>query len=245
MAKQPASRTRIWLGRFALGGDLSQGGVEVSQELAVVTALADAGPRRVVGNYDHRLPFLGFLEPTDDGYDEQIHALLESSADHYLTYAIGSAGAPAIGDVAYDAVVALEAAPRSAQLGGAVLLNFDGVGRNALSRGVVLGSKTSTGAENLAGVNMGATTSGRTLRAIFRLLAFTGTNITLKLQESQNDGSPDLYADIAGLTSGALTGPNVVAATTTAATEAWKRLAISGTFSSALIVVSAGVLAGE
>jgi hypothetical protein len=82
-------------------------------------------------------------------------------------------------------------------------------------------------------------------RVIFRLLSFTGTSITMKLQGSSDDGAGDAYADIAGLTSGALTAPGVVVVTTTATLEAWKRVVCSGTFSAASVVVTAGVVAGS
>jgi len=244
MAKQPARWMRIWLDEFALSSELSSAALQLQQALAQIDTFGDAGPRRVVDNYDFTLPFLGFLEPTDDGYDEQIHALLESASDHYVTLAIGAGAAPTVGDVAYDALARLSAQPRSAQTGGAILLNFDLAGSGGLSRGALLGSKTSAGAENLGGVNMGATAAGAVFRAIFRLIAFSGTNITLTVEQSQNDGAGDAYAAITGVNSGALTAPGVVAAQATAATEAWKRLAITGTFSSALVAVSAGVVVG-
>ena len=44
--------------------------------------------------------------------------------------------------------------------------------------------------------------------------------------------------------SGALTAVGAVRATTTAATEAWKRVNISGTFTSATILVTAGTVSG-
>jgi len=245
MAKQPARWMRIWLDEFALSSELASAALQLQQALAQVDTFGDAGPRRVVDNYDFTLPFLGFLEPTDEGYDEQIHALLESASDHYVTLGIGEGQAPdETGGVAYDALARLSAQPRSAQTGGAILLNFDLAGSGGLSRGRFLASKTSTGAENLGGVNMGATAAGAVFRAIFRLIAFSGTNITLTVEESQNDGAGDAYAAISGVNSGALTAPGVVAAQATAATEAWKRLAITGTFSSALVAVSAGVVVG-
>ena len=241
MAKLPASSQKVWLDEFALATDLTAAGLDVTQEIPTVTTLGDAGPRRLVGNYDFAMPYLGLFDFTDDAYDEQIHLLLESAADHYATIALGSA----IGDVAYDGVCSLVSQPREASLGGAVALNFDLAGRESLSRGVLLGNKTTTGAEDLTGVNQGATVANQTYRAIFRIISFTGTNITLTIEESQNDGGGDAYGAIAGLNSGAQTGVGVWEAETTSATEAWKRLAVSGTFTSVVIVVSAGVLAGE
>ena len=108
----------------------------------------------------------------------------------------------------------------------------------------VLGNSTETGAGQSTGRNQGVTTSPEEYQVVFHLLAFTGTDITIKVQESQNDGGGDAYADISGLTSGALTGIGVVRVSVTASTEAWKRLDFSGTFSSATILVTGGTVAG-
>src|SRR3990167_5450940 len=99
----------------------------------------------------------GFFPGGDDDYDEIIHPLLHNDS-HCLMQTFAGA---AIGDVCYEAIVALAEKPLSAQLGGVQLLNFNANGRGALYRGLILGAKTSTGAENLAGQNQGATTSGQ------------------------------------------------------------------------------------
>lgn len=241
MAKMPANRARIYLNRFDISGFANSYSLEVAQETIPVTTLADAGPRRLVGTYDHSHSDGALFDGVDDSIDEIVHTLLGSAADHYLSELPEGATE---GAVAYDALVMLSKKPLSGAGGGAVMLGLDTEGSGGLSRGLVLGAATVSGAGNRTGRNQGATVAGQQYRVVFRLLAFTGTNITLTVQESQNDGSPDAYAAVAGLTSGALTGVGVVVASTTAATEAWKRLAITGTFTSALILVTAGVVAG-
>lgn len=241
MSKVPAASSRIYFDEFAFSSYLTSYEQMIRQELAKVDTFADAGPRRIVGNHDYDLSHLGLFEPTDDEFDEQAFAAINDSDDHYFTHLPeGSAE----NTVAYDFAARLEGQPRLASAGGAVLLNMQSKGSLGASRGLVLGSVTTTGAENRTGRNMGATSANTIFRVVFRVLTFSGTNITLKLQESQNDGSPDTYGDISGLTSGALTAKGVVAAQTTSATEAWKRLNIAGTFSSALILVTAGSIAG-
>jgi len=241
MAKIPAKSMKMWLGQYALAARLTGAGVDVTQELAKSECLGDEGPRRVVGNYDYAFPFMGLFDGAAGELDAIVHALLGSASDHYVTLALGSA----VGDVAYDGAVSLAGKPLSASLGSVQALNLDLSGRAGLSRGVLLGNGTTTQAESLASVNMGTTIAGQVFRAIFRVITFDGTDITLKVQESQqDDGDPDTFADITGVTSGALTAAGVVAAQSTAATEAYKRLNISGTFTSAVIAVSAGVVAG-
>lgn len=239
MSKQPANNTRVFLDEFDFSGELTGINLRLTQETPVSAGFSSTGPRRVVGNYDHEHSFLGMFEGDDDGYDEQIHAILGDAGDHYLTQTFGAA---VEGDVAYDAVVTVNEQPRSALIAGVVLLNFNAVGTGRITRGVILGSKTSTGAEDLTGQNTGTTTGTvDTYTVVFRVLAFTGTNITITVEQSSDNGSGDAYAAVSGLTSGALTAIGVVQASTVAATEAWKRVAISGTYSSALILVTAGV----
>lgn len=241
MAKVAAHGTRIYLDEFNLSGYLNSSEMSVEQEVPIVTTFADAGPRRVVGNYDYENSEMGYFDGVDDAFDEQVHALLGSTDDHNLTKCWGSASE---GGIAYDQVVRLTSKPLEAEVGGAVLLKWDSSGGGGIVRGHVLANVTSTGAEQRAGVNQGAKASGSTYAVVFRVLSFDGTNITLKVQESSDNGSGDAYADVAGLTSGALTGIGVVRATTTAALEAWRRVDISGTFNSALVLVTAGVVVG-
>ena len=59
------------------------------------------------------------------------------------------------------------------------------------------GIRTDTGATNGTGVDSGAAgTVG--LQAWLHVTAFTGTDVTIKLQESSDDGSGDAYADVTG-----------------------------------------------
>ena len=239
MAKLPASPSRIYLDEFDISGYLTSTSLDLTQETAGVTTFADAGPRRVVGNYDFSQSHAGLLDPTDDAYDEQIFALLDDS-DHYLTQLFG---ANAMGSVAYDSLVHLTGQPRSAAVGGAILLNFDTAGSGGVSRGLVLASKTTTGAENLTGYNMGATGAGTEFRVIYRVLTFDGTDITLHIEESSDDAAADAYEDIVGLTE-TFTDVGVATDTVVIATEAWKRCVVSGDFTSALILVTAGIVQG-
>ena len=241
MSKQPANAIRVYLDEFDVSGVLNSTNLAVQPNTPAVTSFSDTGPRRVLGPYDYDTSHLGFFEGDSGLYDENMHALLSATGEHYLTQLFEGATENTI---AYDSLIHVTGQPRSAQFEGAVLLNFDGAGQKGLTRGLVLGAVTTTGAENRTGRNQGTTASGTTYAVVFRVLTFSGTNITLKIQESSDDGSGDAYGDVSGLTSGALSAVGVVRATTTSATEAWKRLNISGTFTSCLILVTAGVVAG-
>ena len=241
MVKMAASPTRIYLDEFDFSGSMTATSLDITQEAPVATCFSDAGPRRVVGNYEFAQSHSGLFEPTDDGFDEQIFALLADGTDHYLTQLFG---ANAAGNVAYDSIVQLTAEPRSAAVGGAILLNFDTAGAGGLSRGLVLAKKTSTGAETFTGYNMGATVAGTQFRVIYRVLSLSpATNITLTIQESSDDAATDPYAAIVGLAA-TFNAVGVESDTVIIATEAWKRVVTTGTYTSALILVTAGVVQG-
>lgn len=239
MAKLSNLATRIYLDEFNLSGDLNSSNADHTQETIPVNTFSDTGPRRLVGNYDYRHSELGFFESADDGFDEQVFLLLDT-ADHYLTKLWG---ANVEGEISYDYIVRLTSQPRSAANGGAVLLNWDSEGSEGAVRGIVLANAALTGTGNRTGRNMGATAAGKVFAVIYRVISFTGTNIIFTIQESQNDGGADPYAAIVGLTE-TFTGPGVARDTVTIATEAWKRVAITGTFTAATVLVTAGVVQG-
>ena len=238
--KIAAKSVRVYLDKYNLSGDLNATDQAFNVETPLVTCFSNEGPRRVEGNYDTEDNDLGFFDGDAGAHDAILAAIVGDGIDHYLGKLFGTTE----GDTAYEKIVRIDGQPRSGGLGGAVLLNFSSKGSGGAYRGVILRSATVTGAGNGTGQNLGATVSGDEFAVTFRVLSFTGTNITLKVQESSDDGGGDAYADIASLTSGALTAIGVVRVSTTAATEAWKRLNVSGTFTSALILVTCGTVAG-
>lgn len=242
MAKQAAKTAKVYFDHVDISGDINSTSLKFDTERPVVTTLADTGPRRLLGNFDHSGGHMGYLDSANDAFDEDAFtALLDADVTHYLTQAFVGLTE---GEPAYFRQVKISSQPRSASIGGAQLLNIEEVGAGYASRGTILGTATVTGAGNRTGRNMGATAAGTRFGVLFLLVAFTGTNITMKLQESQDDAAGDAYADITGLTSGALTAAGFVFVSTTSATEAWKRLNIAGTITSATILVVAGTMAG-
>lgn len=155
MGKFPLNpNSRVYFDEFDLSGVLNSTSLGIDQDLIDVTCISDAGPRRIPAGYDVKASDLGFLEPTDDGYDEQLFAALTDGADHYLTKLFG---ANAMGSPSYDMVIRVPSQPRSASMGAAILLNFDSEGSDGVARGLVLGQKTTSGAENLTPYNQGPT----------------------------------------------------------------------------------------
>jgi hypothetical protein len=238
VAKQPASITRHFLDEFAIDGFINSFSLAHNQETPPVTCLSDVGPRRVPGNYDHMQDFMGFGDFTTLLNDARYHALVGDDNDHYFGSMLD--GNVAAG-VAYEYLSKLADKPLSGQTGGGVVLGIKASGSGGMYRGIVLASAAVVGVGNQAGQNQGATISGQVYAVTFRITAFVGTNITLTIQSSTDNGAGDAYSAVAGLND-TFTLKGVSRKTTTAATEAGKRVAITGTFTSATIHVTAGVV---
>jgi len=244
VVKQPAKSAAVYFDEFVFSGYLNSTSQDLTPELPKIDCLDGAGPRRLMGNYDVAHSDLGFMDTADDAYDDQLWMAMNDSGDHYLGKMFGGNTPPTEGTIAYESIVKNSGQPRSAAVGGAQLLNMDSQGSGGIFRGLVLRSANLVAAGNGTGQNQGATVSGEEYAVVFRVIAVAGGSITLKIQQSTDNGVADLYADVAGLTSGALAAAGVVRVSTTAVTEAWKRVVASGTFTSATVLVTAGSVMG-
>lgn len=241
MAKVSNVNTRIYLDQYALSGFLNSADLRIRQELARAECFSDSGPRRLVGNYDHSHDHNGLFDGDDDSVDEIIHALLDND-DHYLCELFG---ANSEGNVAYESIVSLASKPLTANLGGAILLNQMYEGRNGISRGLVLRNATIEGNGNGTGRNIGASTAGQTFQVVIRVISGTFTSFDVRIEESQNDGGADPYADVAGLAQTGINAVGVWRTTVTTATEAWKRAVIANWIgTNAVLLVTAGIVQG-
>lgn len=240
MAKVPAHPTRVYFDEFDISGFINGTEFKLKQQTIPVACFSDTGPRRLVANHDHDADHMGFFDGATGQFDAQAFIDMNTDEDHYLGQAFGSAAAAAI---IHEQIVRLSEQPRSGGEGGAVLLNLKADGSGGVARSTILTTGAFAVDNNGTGRNLGATISGQTFQAVFRVIAYSGlTNVLLKIQESQNDGGADPYADIAGLTN-TFTAVGVARKTTTAATEAWKRAVVDVTGTgSATVLVTAGVL---
>lgn len=122
-----------------------------------------------------------------------------------------------------------------------VLGNAFGIewGHNLTGDGTT-GIHASSGAESLDGWDDGAgAATDHGLQVYFHLFAFTGTSVTLTIQDSDDDAATDPYATVTGATSGALTAPGAVRVATgrTENVKEWLRVTATGTYSAASFAV--------
>lgn len=241
MAKIPAKTARLWIDEHALSTYISAVDLKFEQETIQVNSLASVGPERVVGNYDHMLSMQGFFDGAAGAFDKLAYTDLQTDESHHAFLALTSSSE---GGVGYEGAVRLKNQPRSAAIGQAVLLNIETEGAGPISRSTILRSAAVTGTGDGTGQNLGATTSGQLLTVVYRILAVSGAgSIVLQCHESSDNGSGDAYASIAALASGTLTAVGVTRVTTTAATEAWKRISVTtfSGFTSVTVLVTIGV----
>jgi hypothetical protein len=100
------------------------------------------------------------------------------------------------------------------------------------------GKRTDGSATNGTGIDLTATTSFG-LQAYLQVFAFSGTSVTVKLQESNDNAATDPYADTTG---GAFTAATAVTTQRIAtagnqSVKRWIRVVTTGTFSNAVFSV--------
>jgi hypothetical protein len=225
VSKQAGSATRVWFDNHKLSAYLASAEQTINIEAPVVTCFGDAGPRRVVGNWDHSHQYNGFFDGAPSGIDAVIAA--RGGNSYYLCNLFSGA---TVGNPVYESYVTLTDRPRAAQAGGAVTLNLSAVGTNKIGRGRLLYDATATGTGLGTAVNMGAhtITMGPTW-VVYRVFGGTFTECIVQILESQDDGSGDPYASIAGaeitLTAAGTEAREIAAGT---ALEAWRKVNITG-----------------
>jgi hypothetical protein len=241
MARKAGATSRVYVDEFDVSGLSNELDLSIDVELPEVTAFSDAAKTFVEGKYGHRATVNGFIDLDDDAWDEQAFTIIGEDALHTVGLYPGSDAGQ--GEVGYEVQSRPARQPRPVNVAGAVLLNMEWQGDKPVVRSTVLASEAVTGTGDISGSNIqtGASSAGEVFVAILRVLSVSGTgSITVKLQESQDDGSGDSYADL--ITFSAATAVGVERKTTSSATEAWKKVNVSAFsgFTSVTIMVVVG-----
>lgn len=234
MAKQTGLGDRLFVGGYNISGDIGSlqriNGGPVALDLTDIT---QSGYERQGGLRNGGLAFTSFFNKAAGRAHPTLSALPRT--DVLATYCRGAV---------------IGAAAASCQ---AVQVGYDGTRANdgmftfsvdvqsdqyGLEWGNLLtaGERTDTTATNGASLDgTAATTFGA--QAYIHLTGFTGTNVTIKIQDSADNAT---FADVTSLTSGALTsvGWVRVATANNATIRRYLRVATTGTFTSATFVVN-------
>lgn len=197
MAKQSGLGDNLYIDGRNISGDTNQIGT-IGSPLAVLdfTAIDKSAMERIGGKRDGTIEWTSFFNPGPDvGSGNAAHPTLSAlpTADRIISYWRGTVvGQPAASMVAkqinYDG-----SRDDSGAFTFKVSAQGDGFG---LEWGTQLtpGIRTDTAATNGPSVDDGAATNFG-LQAYLHVFAFTGTDVTIKLQDSADNVS---FADIAG-----------------------------------------------
>jgi hypothetical protein len=196
MAKSSGLGDNYYVGGYDLSGD-TQDFPEIAGGFAPlpstdITQLAVA--REIGGKRDGRLSWVSFFNKATSRAHPVLSAL--PTADRIASYYRGTAlGGPAFclngKQINYDG-------SRGEDGGFMFAVNVQGNGYGG-EWGVSLtaGKRTDTAATNGTGVDFAAASSFG-LQAYLQVFAFAGTDATVKLQESSDNGAGDAWADVTG-----------------------------------------------
>lgn len=240
MAKSSGMGDQLWVGGVDLGADTnSLSSISGGNSPLMFTDITQSAMERKGGQRDGHMDVVSYFNPSA-GASHATYSALPTS-DVLLTYAhttvIGGAAANLIGkQINYDGNRAQD---------GSFLLNV-----NALANAYGLqwafqataGKRTDTAATAAAAVTaldqLVVSPGAFGLTMFVHLFAFTGTSVTIKLQESSDNGA-DAYADVVGATTGALTTVQGLRVQTGLINvERYIKVVTTGTFSSAIFSVS-------
>ncbi len=237
MAKQTGLGDRFFVGGYDLSNDVGTidalGGGPAPAE---VTGIDVEGFERIAGLFDGRAEWSGWFDPDDDRGHDRWSELLRG--DQVFTYARGSAiGVPSAGLVGKQPDYA---GSRGDDGGLSFKVSAMAAAGHTLEWGRLhtSASRTDTTATNGTGVDGGAASSFG-LVAYLQVLALTGTSVTVKLQQSSDNGVGDAWADVTDGGFAAATEPGAQRLQTdpAAAVERYLRVVSSGTFTSAQFLV--------
>lgn len=235
MAKQTGLGDNLYVGAFNLSGDVGSiervGGGPAALE---VTGIDKSAIERIGGLRDGSIQFMAYFNDAA-GQEHPVLAALPTT-DVNVSYFRGTTlGNPAASLVAkqinYDAT-----------RGADGMLTF-GVDAQANGFGLewgtqmTAGRRTDTTATNGSSVDFGAATTFG-FQAYLHVFSFSGTSVTVKIQESSDNGAGDAFADVTGGAFTAATGATSQRIAASPATlERYLRVVTTGTFTSAVFAV--------
>lgn len=235
MTKQSGLGDNLWVDGYDLSGDIgSLEEIGGGNSPLVVTGINKSAIERLGGLRDGRMNFTAWFNDTADAAHDRFENL--PTTDVIATYWRGTTA----GNNAASVVAKQVDYGGSRAADGALSFSVPHVANGyALEWGVNLGHIVQGTAGTTTGVDFGAASSFG-LQAYLHLISFSGTSITVTIQESANDGSPDAYTNVTGGAFSAMTtvGAQRIATANDLAVEQWLRLSTTGTFSAAAFAVN-------
>lgn len=239
MSKSSGLGAQAFVQGYDLTNDIGQiDALENTRDLLDMTGLDKSGHERLHGLQSGRMAFTGFFN--DAALQEHVALKLIPTTDVigtvFKTAALTAVAAGLTGKRTNYGMTR----GADGSLGTAFELQGNG---EQLQYGLALtaGKRTDTTATNGTGVDFGTGSTTFGLVAYLHVFAFTGTSVTVTLQESSDNAVGDPYAAVTGGAFTAATGITAERKETslTQTVERWLRAVTTGTFSSAQFAVMA------
>lgn len=196
MAKQAGLGDNLFIAGYNVSGDVGQIREMGGGPAALInTAIDKSAVERIGGVRSGRLNFNAWFNDASNQEHDALSSL--PTADVILTYLRGTTlGNPAAAMVAKQIGYDMTRGPDGAlEFTIDALSNAYGIEMNGLS--LTAGVRTDTGATNGSSVDLGAATANG-LQAYLQALDFTGTDVTITVQESSDDGAGDAFGNVTG-----------------------------------------------
>ena len=160
-----------------------------------MTAINASAKERILSHLDGELGFNAFFNDASN----QEHAALKamgSGANRVMTWLRGST----IGKAAYGIVAKQVNYDPNRAADGSLTIDVQGLGAaygGEFADQLTAGLRTDTGATNGASLD-GLAASSKGLSAYLQVTAFSGTDVTMRIQESSDDAVGDPFANVTG-----------------------------------------------
>lgn len=236
MAKTSGLGDNLYVAGYDLSGDIGKlGRIGGGPAALVNTGIDKSAMERIGGQRDGGLDFTAWFNTASN----QAHPRLSTlpTADVMVTYARGTT----LGDEAACMIAKqVNYDPERADDGQ---LTFEvSTQSNAYGlewgRQATAGKRTDTTATNGTAID-GLAASSFGLQAYLQVFAFSGTSVTVTIQESSDNGGGDAFAAVTGgaFTAATAIGTQRIATATNLSVERYLRVVTTGTFSSATFSV--------
>ena len=239
MSKASGLGANLYVQGYDLSNDVGQiDALENGRDLLEMTGLDKSAHERLQGLQTGRIAFTGFFN--DAALQEHVALKLIPTTDVigtvFKTAALTAVAASLTGKrTSYPVTRAADGAMGT---GTEILSNAD-----QLNYGLALtaGKRTDTTGTNGTGVDFGTGSTTFGMVAYLHVFAFTGTSITVTIQESSDNGGTDPFAAVTGGAFTAATGITAqrIETSLTQTVERYLRAVSSGTFNPCTFAVMA------
>lgn len=238
MAKQSGLGDQLFIGGYDLGADINSiGSLSTPRAALEATGITASAMERMFGGRDAQGEFTSYFNDATDRVHTRLKLL--PNTDVHVMYlrgtTIGNPGLAMVGkQVSYDPTRGTDGSLLFATSIPSTTYGAD------WGKQLTAGKRSDTTATNGTGVDFGTGSTAFGFQAYLQVFSFTGTSVTIKLQESSDNGAGDAFADVTGGAFSSVTGvtaERIQSTSDTLTVERYLRVVTTGTFSQCTFAV--------